>query len=299
MKKIRQLLSIDRIHRSEILGQGIGIAILDTGIYSHRDFKGRIVEFKDCTTANRTAMYDDNSHGTHVAGIAAGSGAASKGSYTGMAPAATIIPIKVLNRKGHGDSSIIMKGIQWLCANHIKYNIRVVNISIGTPSSTCADESSGLVRAVDSMWDMGITVIVSAGNNGPGYHTITTPGISRKIITVGSSNHISSPDAYNGTIRTYSGKGPTFCEIPKPDIVAPGADIISCHNQRNGYTAKSGTSMSTPIVSGAAALVFSYNKTLTNNEFKQLLCQSADNLGYDRYTQGCGLINITRLLSLC
>ena len=298
MNHIRKLFQIDYLHRQNISGQNITVAILDTGAYPHKDYNNHIIYFKDFVGANQHA-YDDNSHGTHICGIIGGSGKMSNGLYKGMAPQCLMLPLKVLNSKGLGDSQIIIDGIQWIQNNYRKYNIKIVNISIGTEAFSCEDEQSDLVKAVDNLWELGITVIASAGNNGPEYHTITTPGISRKIITVGASSVMKNMDVTGKTFTSYSGKGPTFCNIPKPDIIAPGSHIISCYPSFNGYAKKSGTSMSTPIVSGAAALVFSYNPGITNNQFKDLLCSSAKDIGLDRYTQGCGELDLYKLFLLC
>lgn len=298
MNKIRTLLHIDKIHRNGISGAGVNVAVLDTGMYPHDDLRGGLSAFRDFVNG-RPDAYDDNSHGTHVCGIIGASGRMSGGLYKGIAPAAGLVPLKVLNQNGTGDSSGIIAGIQWIRDNHQRLNIRVVNISIGTDSSRCEDESSLLVKAVDSLWDAGLTVITSAGNNGPGYRSITTPGISRKVITVGTNDIMSHIDEFGRRHNTYSGKGPTFCDISKPDVIAPGSHIVSCYPRLGAYAAKSGTSMSTPIVAGAAALVFSYNRSLTNDEFKSLLCRTADDVGLDRYTQGCGRINILKLLLGC
>ena len=284
MYNIRKKYSIDNLHVKGITGKGVCIAVLDTGIYPHKDFDGRIVNFFDCIEGH-SKIYDDNSHGTHVCGIIGSSGRQSRGLYKGMAPECSLLPIKVLDKNGHGSYEAMIKGIKWILSNHEKYHIRIVNISVGTESVSCADSQSELVKEVEKMWQQGITVIASAGNNGPKYNTITIPGISSKIITVGAS-------------LTYSGKGPTHCNIPKPDIIAPGSHIVSCHYYGNSYTEKSGTSMSTPIVSGAAALVFSYNPKLTNEAFKEKLCLSARDLGLDRFTQGCGEMDINKLLLL-
>lgn len=298
MNRIRKLFNIDTLHRQNITGKNVTVAILDTGAYPHKDYDKHILCFKDYIS-DKQYPYDDNSHGTHICGIIGGSGHMSHGLYRGMAPQCLIIPIKVLNSKGFGDSQIIISGLKWIEQNYTKYNIRIVNISIGTEAFSCEDEQSDLVKAVDSLWNLGITIIASAGNNGPEYHTITTPGISRKIITVGASTVMGSIDSNGRKLTTYSGKGPTFCDIPKPDITAPGSHITSCYSYFNGYTKKSGTSMSTPIVSGAAALVFSHNPGITNEQFKELLCRSAKDLGLDRYTQGCGELDLHKLLLLC
>ncbi|MCM1308661.1 MAG: S8 family peptidase [Butyrivibrio sp.] len=298
MNKIRSLLNIDKIHRNGITGSGVNVAVLDTGMYLHNDLKDSLTVFSDFVNG-RSASYDDNSHGTHVCGIIGASGRMSGGLYKGIAPSAGLVPLKVLNQNGTGTPADIISGIEWILRNHESWNIRVVNISIGTDSSKCEDESSLLVKSVDSLWDAGLTVVTSAGNNGPGYRSITMPGISRKVITVGTNDVMSHIDRSGRRHTTYSGKGPTPCDISKPDIIAPGNRIVSCYPRFGGYTAKSGTSMSTPIVSGAAALAFSYNKSLTNDQFKSLLCRTADDIGLDRYTQGCGRINILSLLLSC
>lgn len=296
MNRIRYYYKADFLHRKKITGKGITVAVLDTGIYPHRDLKKNSILSLDFINAK--PKYDDNSHGTHVCGIIAGNGEMSRGLYKGIAPEASLISLKVLGRNGTGSAENIIKGIHWIIENHRKYNIKVVNISIGMESESCSDEDSELVKMVDAMWDEGITVLASAGNNGPTYHSITTPGISRKIITVGTYDNMKHVDNRGKEHVTYSGKGPTHCNIAKPDIVTKGAHIVSCHASYNGYIAKSGTSMSTPIVSGAAALVFSYDNYLTNDEFKNLLCLSSRDIGLDRYTQGCGELDIIKLISL-
>lgn len=295
MNNIRRILGVNLLHNKGITGKNINVAILDTGMYLHNDLHNNLVTFEDIVN-KRKESYDDNSHGTHISGILAGTGRQSNGLYCGIAPDAGIIPIKVLNNNGTCDSENLFLGIQWILKNKDNYDIKIVNISIGTTSSSCDDENSLLVRAVDSLWDCGLTVIASAGNNGPGYKTITTPGISRKIITVGT-NELMTHRQNDGSYKiTYSGKGPTHCNVPKPDIIAPGSHIVSCYYKNNGYISKSGTSMSTPIVSGAAALLLSYEPSLSNQNIKEIFCKTADDMGYDIYTQGCGRINPYRAL---
>jgi len=160
------------------------------------------------------------------------------------------------------------------------------------------------------VWDNGIVVVVAAGNNGPGPMSISTPGISRKVITVGSSDDNVAVEIFgNSKSKDYSGRGPTpFC-IKKPDIVAPGSNIISCNISRYSlrskdgyanspmmYTVKSGTSMATPVVSGAIALLLSKYPNLTNKEVKLKLRESAVDLGHHWEKQGWGLLNVRRLL---
>lgn len=199
--------------------------------------------------------------------------------------------------------------------NKKKYNIRIVNISVGTSSKDNLDENSLLVQGVNAVWDDGIVVVVAAGNNGPGPMSISTPGISRKVITVGSSDDNVAVEVFgSGRSKDYSGRGPTpFC-IKKPDIVAPGSNIISCNISRystrskNGdvrlstsdapmmYTVKSGTSMATPVVSGAIALLLAAHPEMTNRDVKLKLRDSAVDLGQHWEKQGWGLLNIRKLL---
>ncbi len=292
MNRINNILNVKKLHKIYGNGRSVNVAVLDSGMYPHPDLIKNLVFFKDIVE-NKVKPYDDSSHGTHICGIIA-----AYGPYPGIAPGAGLIPIKVLDKSGTGYSYNIIEGIDWIKQNYERYNIRIVNISIGTKSISCDDESSLLVKAVDELWDMGLVVVTSAGNNGPGYNTITVPGISRKVITVGSNDPMPHRDS-GGKIQTsYSGKGPTFCNVVKPDILAPARNIISCANIGREYAAKSGTSMSTPIVSGAAALTLCANPSLSNEEFKRILCNSSSDIGLDRYTQGCGFINLTKLLFL-
>lgn len=292
MDKIRKLFGLDSIHSRYGNGNGSIVAVLDSGIYPHVDLIGNIKLFVDMVD-NKMTPYDDSSHGTHVCGIIAGRGTANP-KYAGVAPGCKLVVIKVLDHAGKGTKHNLVSGLRWVLSNHKRYNIHIVNISIGTEARSCADEQSELLLTVDELWNEGLTVIVSAGNNGPGYNTITSPGISRKVITVGTNDAM----IRNGSI-SYSGRGPTPCDAMKPDVIAPGAGIVSCAPTLTGYARKSGTSMSTPMVSGAAALAFSNYPNLTNEEFKKILCLSSNDIGLDRFSQGCGYLNINKLLFLC
>ena len=299
MNRVRKAVFSEAVHKQGILGKGIGIAIVDTGLFPHPDYRSRITGWYDALY-QKPAPYDDNGHGSHVAGIAAGAGTFSHGKYKGIAPQANLIGVKVLNSKGNGTIHDIMNGLQWILKNQERLKIRIVNISIGTNDRHAYPEDSAFVRKVNQLWDAGIIVVAAAGNQGPDPQTISAPGNSRKIITVGSYDFAERTDVIPSS---HSGAGPTFSCIKKPDVVAPGSHIISCcpPDKTNGslYSKKSGTSMSTPIVSGAAALVLSYNKALSNDDFKKLLCKSADDAGLDYYTQGCGRLNISKMLLLC
>jgi serine protease AprX len=316
MNRVSEIIESRWAHEHGYLGNGVGVAIVDTGIALHKDFVeggNRVVAFRDFIN-EREEPYDDNGHGTHVAGIIGGSGYSSKGKYIGVAPACNFIGVKVLDHRGDGNISDVLAGLQWIIDNRSKYNIRIVNISVGTTSKDNLDENSLLVQGVNAVWDSGIVVVVAAGNNGPGPMSISTPGISRKVITVGSSDDNVAVEVFGNKTKDYSGRGPTPYCIKKPDIVAPGSNIISCNinrfftRSRNSsihlntsdspmmYTIKSGTSMATPVVSGAIALLLSAHPELTNREVKLRLRNSAVDLGQRWEKQGWGLLNVRRLL---
>lgn len=283
-------------------GRGIGIAFLDTGIFLHRDFTDpiyRIAAFKDFISG-LSGPYDDNGHGTHICGIAGGSGIASNGRFSGIAPQCHFIVGKVLDASGNGTIAAVTEGISWVIENRERLNIRVLNISIGAEDTEGAGESSVLVKSVDAAWDCGLVVVVAAGNNGPKPMSVTTPGISRKVITVGCSDDSRLVDMGGRKISNYSGRGPTRSCVIKPDIVAPGSNIMSCSNRKSfgqfTYTHRSGTSMATPIISGTAALLLEKYPGLSNSDVKMRLGKSCDDLGFSRYKQGLGRINVSRLL---
>lgn len=276
-------------------GRGIGVAVLDTGIFPHEDFGNRIIGFADFVQ-KRSEPYDDNGHGTHISGIIGGNGNASMGGYGGVAPECNLICAKVLDQKGNGYASDVLSGLRWIRNNRDKYGIRIVNISVGSFTKKGMGENSALVKGVNAAWDDGLVVVVAAGNNGPGRMTITTPGISRKVITVGCSDDYKEVNVMGNRMVDYSGRGPTGACICKPDIVAPGCSIISCANQYGAYQAKSGTSMSTPLVSGALALLLQKYPDMTNRDVKLRLRERAVDMGLPRNQQGWGLLDAEKLL---
>lgn len=282
-------------------GHGVTTAVLDTGISPHPDLKGRIVAFGDMLYGKKR-MYDDNSHGTHVAGIIAGSGGLSSRLYAGIAPASQIVAVKVLDQKGEGKIRFLIEGIKAILRNRDKWQIRIVNISIGTLPHQGDEEEMELMRWVDRLWDEGLVVVTAAGNFGPRSGTVTIPGISKKVITVGASDDGNQKDRYGKVGTNYSGRGPTSECVCKPDLVAPGSYIRSCNGfsqkkNQKAYSVKSGTSMSAPVVSGAVALLLSKYPDMKNVEVKLRLLMSADDMGKDPNIQGRGLLNIEKLLN--
>jgi serine protease AprX len=298
MRKVRQMLGINNLHKRGIMGENVNVAVLDSGIESHPDFDNRIIGFKDFVNG-RYKNYDDEGHGTHVAGIIAGSGKASGGICAGIAPRANIISLKVLDNRGIGREDNVLQGIWWIIDNGKYFNIRIVNISFGAFGRNEL-QNKKLVEAVELLWDLGYLVVAAAGNSGPEISTISTPGDSKKIVTVGAADDNIKIIVNGKVTRNYSGRGPTAECIQKPDVVAPANRIYSCCNlwkKKYPYVAKSGTSMATPIVSGAFCLLLSESQKLTNLQCKKILKSTSIDLKMDKNRQGWGLINPSKMLN--
>lgn len=301
MRWVKQALGYRRSGIDEkTAGRGVCAAILDTGAARHPDLAGRIADFKDFI-GNKISCYDDSGHGTHVAGILAGNGRLSAGMYSGMAPAATILPAKVLDSSGNGNVENVLRGIDWIRAVRKEYQIRIVNISVGTQPELKEQQKLSLLEAVEELWDEGMVVVVSAGNYGPGEGTVAVPGSSPKVITVGvPDSPLYSGAPVSGRRKlNYSGRGPTADCVVKPDIFAPGTGIISCNAGYGAagqppYIMKTGTSMATPVVSGAAACLLSRYPDMTNVEVKLKLREAC--VKTPGTESGWGLLDMERLM---
>lgn len=290
MYRVRKLINCNYAHQRGITGKHICIAIIDSGIYPHKDFtfpQNRLLHFMDFNHEHilHTPPYDDFGHGTHVAGIACGNGLLSQGRYMGIAPDSLIISIKALDKNGNCTLSNMTKAVNWVCRNKNLYNIKILNLSFGSNYDYDFPESTAMLKAIEAAWSLGITVVAAAGNSGPHKGSITFPGTSKKIITVGSSD---TP----GSGRIYSGCGPTRECIKKPDITAPSNNITSCLSG-GSYISKNGTSMSVPIVSGAIALILQAVPGITNKEIKRLLLERSIPA---QTSEAAGMLDIRRLL---
>lgn len=300
MKLVKETVGYwtEEIKAGKYLGQGIRIAVLDTGIILHPDFDRRILEYSDFV-GKRRGIYDDSGHGTHVAGILAGSGKMSDGIYQGMAPKSELIIGKVLDRQGNGTVQNVIEGIRWVLSLKEKRNIRIVNISVGAKPQLSSKEEKNLISGVETLWDTGLIVVVSAGNYGPKEGSIAVPGSSRKVITVGAAENSKIVNIQPQKEWNYSGRGPTEQCVIKPDLVAPGTAVISCNGQythrwKKPYIAKSGTSMATPVVAGAIACLLSKYPDMTNVEVKLKLRESCTGGKYEG--QGWGMLNVKNLM---
>ena len=276
MYRAKTVVHAEKVYKKGYSGKGVTIAVLDSGVaMSHPDLRNRVVYFEDFEDG-RISCYDDNGHGTHVAGILCGSGSISHGKYAGMAPGAKLVVLKVLDARGNGSTDRVLLALKWLKHNYQKYNIRLLNFSIGYLPNARFEEQKKLLDAIDELWDLGIMVITAAGNKGPREQSVTVPGISRKVLTVGACDDQKELPQY--LKQGYSGKGPTNCCIIKPEVLAPGTKIISTgfsEKEKNyGYVEKSGTSMATPIVCGAMALAFEKDGELTPAALKLMVYKS-------------------------
>lgn len=234
-------------------------------------------------------------HGTHVAGIIAGNGYSSRGKYVGVAPKSNILAIKALDENGGGSSSKIIEAISYIIDTKDKYNTKIINLSIGTPANNTCDKDP-LCRAVEKAVEAGLIVVVAAGNSGPERGTILSPGTSRNAITVGAVDDKRTIDPSDDTIAPFSSRGPTLEGLTKPDLLAPGVSINSLSNTKlDGYSALSGTSMATPLVSGAVALLLNKYNDLKPYEVKKRLLKSCIDIKDSKEMQGIGMLNLKLL----
>ncbi|MEE1799268.1 S8 family peptidase [Streptomyces sp. JV176] len=273
-------------------GKGVKIAVLDTGVdQTHPDLKGVEIAEKDFSGSGNTV--DHVGHGTHVASTAAGSGAKSGGKYKGVAPGAKILDGKVLDDAGFGDDSGIIAGMQWAADQ----GAQVANLSLGGGDTAEVDP---LEAAVDKLSaEKNILFVIAAGNDGPDARTIGSPGSAASALTVGA---VDRKDA----IADFSSVGPTADGSLKPDLTAPGVDIVAAKAAQgqlgdpaaDGYVAMSGTSMATPHVAGAAAILAQQHPDWSGQRIKQTLTASAKpGTGLTAFQQGTGRTDLTKAIT--
>jgi serine protease AprX len=248
-------------------------------------------------------------HGTHVAGIIGGNGSASSGTYKGVAPAANLINLKTSDAFGMTYESDVVAAMQWAYNNKAAYNIRVVNLSM---NSTVAQSyhTSPLSAAVEILWFNGIVVVVSAGNNGTaaGPSTLYPPANDPFVITVGASEDKGTASLTDDTLAVFSAYGTTGDGFAKPELVAPGRNIVAplggllnfvfdthpLHRVNDYYFRMSGTSMSAPVVTGAVALLLQDEPNLTPDQVKYRLMNTANRnwTNYNASQSGAGQLDI-------
>jgi serine protease AprX len=269
-------------------GQGVTVAVLDTGIDNLPDFSGRLVGGVDLTNGNNPYQ-DSYGHGTFVAGLIAGNGTSSNGQYSGEAPGAKLVSIKVAGADGATHLGTLISGLQWAVDHRKTYGIKVLNISLGfQPSQSTINNP--LDQAAEAVWNSGIAVVASAGNAGPFDGTILSPGDDPMVITAGALDDMATPSITDDEMNDFSSSGPTSPDgWVKPDLVTSGRSVVSLaapgstvyNNNPSGRIGPanfvgSGTSFSAAIVSGAAALVLADNPGLTPNQLKARLLGTTD-----------------------
>lgn len=264
-------------------GQGVTVAVLDTGIDNLPDFSGRLVGGVDLTGGDNP-FQDSYGHGSFVAGLIAGNGASSNGQYSGEAPGANLVSIKVAGADGTTDLGTLISGLQWAVDHQSRYGIKVLNISLGV-KPTSSTVINPLDQAVEAVWNSGITVVASAGNAGPFNGTILSPGDDPLVITAGALDDMATPSITDDEMNDFSSVGPTSPDgWVKPDLVTSGRSVVSLAapgstidndfpSARIGSAnfVGSGTSFSAAITSGAAALVLADNPGLTPDQVKARL----------------------------
>jgi len=314
---------------------GIAVAVIDSGFTPHADLPlSRLRYYKDFVS-NTSTPVDGCGHGTHVAGIVSGSGASSNGQYAGLAPGVELVVLRVLDENCSGNTSDVIDALEWVARNHSAYKIKVVNLSLGHDvlESIFTDP---MVQAVERLARKGIAVVTAAGNKGykvdaSGNPVLGADGNPIRVhggvgvpcnapssICVGSLNTIEGDSNYD-RVAFSSSAGPTrFDLLAKPDLVAPGVKIVSLaapgsklyaeHPElkvAGGYFTLSGTSMASPAVAAAAALLFETNKNLPANALKmslqftsRLLVDDAGVATADVLTQGAGALNLGGAVTL-
>ena len=293
MDKSRDIMGINDAQQM-LSGKGVNVAIIDTGISTNLDFcafQNRVIKFVDFVN-DKDEPYDDNGHGTFVAGALAGNGFLSGKKYIGVAPKANLIVCKTLDSNGECNSLKILEAMQWIYNNKNKYDIKVVCMSFG---SSPLESGDPLMMGAESLWNAGIVVVAAAGNSGPNAQTIKSPGISGKIITVGAlddNRRGGKIDGRDFSVANFSSRGPATY-FYKPDCLACGVDVISVSaDPQKLYTKMSGTSVATPIIAGSCALLLERYPNLTPNDVKNKLLNSCVRIYADRNSQGLGYLDV-------
>ncbi|MBI4786461.1 MAG: S8 family peptidase [Chloroflexi bacterium] len=301
-----QLVRAPEVWAQGITGQGIGVAVIDSGVASANDLvlpNSRVIGSVDLTATPGSG--DPGGHGTHVAGIVAGNGSDSAQGWMGIAPGANIVNVRVIGREGTTNVSTVIRGIEWAVVNRRTYNIRVINMSLGG-QATSSYRTDPMVAAVEIAWHSGIVVVMAAGNSGPTAGSIVTPATDPYGIAVGALDDNGTLTTLDDTIPWFSSRGPTPDGVVKPDLVAPGRKIVSLRSVSsfldnalpdrrtgNSYFRLTGTSMSSPVVAGTVALMLQKNPALTPNQVKNSLkvtARPAESV-LDVNAKGAGLVD--------
>jgi serine protease AprX len=310
----RKVVRADKLAAAGADGSGVTVALIDTGVAALPDIANRIVPVHTdplglmtapCMNFSTESTCDDTyGHGTFVAGMIAGDGTSSHGKYVGAAPDANVLSVKLAGADGSADVSQTLAAIQWVVSFASTYNIRVLNLSLGT-DSTQSYRVDPLNYAVEQAWKSGIAVVVAASNRGPGAATISKPGDDPFVITVGASFDAGTATLNDDSIPNFSSHGPTAADgLAKPDVLAPGTHVVSLAapgstistqfppTMAAPYRRGSGTSFANGVVSGVVADMVSANPGLTPDRIKFALMSTARAYpGADPMAQGSGVVD--------
>jgi serine protease AprX len=312
------VVGADVVWEQGVTGENVSVAVVDTGLTTFKGLnygldgeKDRIIGWVDFVQGKKNPK-DLNGHGTHIAGIIANTDIGNDGEWNGIAPGVDLVGVRVLDKHGEGTYEKVIEGIQWVLDHKVEYNIRVMNLSLisNVQSPYWADP---LNQAVMQAWADGIVVVVAGGNGGPEPMTIGVPGNIPYVITVGAFTDNFTPyDWDDDYITPFSAAGPTLDGFTKPDVVAPGAHIVSLMGNNHlmakdhpesfvakDYYAIAGSSQAAAVVSGLAALTLSHNPNLTPDQVKYRIMYSSavwvdpdtTEAIYSIWQQGAGRVN--------
>jgi serine protease AprX len=316
-----EVVGANQVWAEGITGQNVTVAVIDTGIdetlpgiLKYTDNSNREVIWQDFVSGHFRPI-DPSGHGSHVAGIIANSRVGgADGMWNGVAPNVDLVGVRVLNEDGMGWYEDVIEGIQWVVDNRELYNIKVMNLSlVAAPAGPYWADP--LNQAVMRAWAEGITVVAAAGNDGPNPMTVGVPGNNPYVITVGAftDSYTPYPDQWEDDYLTpFSAAGPTLDSFVKPDVIAPGAHMVStmmsssriamaheAYKIGGTHFSMAGTSQATGVVSGIAALILSHDPGLTPDQVKYRLMHTAllwteaegEHTLYSMWQQGAGRVN--------
>lgn len=309
LRKSGDILGVGYAKLFNLTGKGVGIGIIDTGVYLHSDLttERRSIRFFSDLVGNFDKPYDDNGHGTFISGLIASSGKLSDGLYRGIAPEANLSVIKAFDASGNGFLSDIIKAIDIILSIKDLENIRILCLPF---EISCIDKLkiNPLEIIIKKAIASNITVVAPSGNHGPMPYTIYCPGNIKEVLTVGGTDTLSN-NIRNYKTSGFSGRGPTINGSPKPDMTAPCMSVTSLatdnlyypgikklDNLKNPYISMSGTSIACGFICGFAALLLEKNPNLLPVDLKSMLCLSTTSIGESKYSQGYGFFTFDKLV---
>jgi serine protease AprX len=308
MGRIERLPNIEKVWAQGFKGQGQKIVIIDSGIHPHPDLKEKVVQWMDFSKAKKQSPLDEYGHGTHVAGLAAGSGSQSNGEISGIAPEAELVGLRITT------VAEAIKALQWCVENKDAMNLKVVNMSLGEVARR-GHKFDPWALAVEKATEAGLVVCVAAGNEGPNPGSISTPGIYPGAITVGAYDSKGTADKKDDTVWKSSSQGPTIDGVSKPDVLAPGVSIFgplapgaaldnaALPHRESDYFAISGTSQATPMIAGLASILLQADPSLDAEGIKKIMRKASGRAPIHPASgkaapDGAGLVDAAKALKL-